>query len=328
MTEPGEAGIEEGRQAGAAAAAVAALPPEDAAAVRAVHALMAAGEFDRAAEQAAAIASRPELRPIAQRLVAACRYAKDLRFQPGQRLAGATAAILADINAPDRPLPDATAGPLVVESPGSDQVVFVFAGADQAPFAHVVVQSYMRRRRCHAVYVRDPRSQFSVVGLPGLADDLPGCIQGLRRIADRLGATRRYCLGYSANGYSALRYGLGLDAEAVLAFSPPTNLAIPPDEARRYPMIHRLQHENPAMAEDLLPLYAAAARLPRVTIVYGAGNRIDTFAARRMAALPGVRLIPVPGLTSHDSMGVTMVSRAFPRLLDEMFAGHAAATGG
>ncbi|MCC7271597.1 MAG: hypothetical protein IT561_02935 [Alphaproteobacteria bacterium] len=303
------------------------LAAEDAAAVRAVQDLMAAGNFDEAVVRAGAMASRPELRPIVQRLVAACRYAKELRFQPGARLAGATATILADINAPGRDLPDATAGPLVVERPGSDQVVFVFAGADQAPFAHVVVQSYLKRRRCHAVYVRDPQSQFSVIGLPGLADDLPGCIAGLRRIADRLGARRRFCLGYSANGYSALRYGLGLDADGVLAFSPPTNLAIAPEEARKYPMIHRLQRERPEMAEDLLPLYAAAHRRPRVVIVYGARNRPDSYAARRMEGLPGFRVVPVPGLAGHDSMGVTMVSRAFGPLLDEMFAARPVVAG-
>ncbi len=292
----------------------------DQAKLRAVRDLMVAGDYERAAAAAAALARTPALRPIAQRLVNACRYAMDLRFQPAAQPAGMMAQILGDIGSPGHVIPETSAGPQVVESPGAEQVVFVFAGADEAPFAHVVVQSWLRRRRCHAVYVRDPKSQFSMTGLPGLAADLDGCMAGLRTIADRLGAVRRYCLGYSANGYSALRYGLGIDADAVLGFSPVTTFDLPPGMENRFPMIRRLRQQNPHLAQDLLPLYRDAPRRPALTIVYGAENRDDRWAARRMGALPGVRLIPVPGLKDHDSMGVSMVSKRFGRLLDEMFA--------
>lgn len=284
-----------------------------------VRAMMAAGDYDGAAAAATGLMRSPALRPIAQRLVAACRYATELRFQRPAEATRMVTGLLEDIGSAGHVIPETSGGPQVVESPGSDSVVFVFAGADQAPFAHVVVQSWLRRRHCHAVYVRDPRSQFSITGLPGLAPDLAGCIAGLRRIADGLGATRRYCLGYSANGYSALRYGVGLAAEAVLAFSPVTTLDLKPDVRQRFPMIHRLHQENPHLVDDVLPHYRQAERPPRLIIVYGAENRSDRWAAQRMAVLPGVRLVPVPGLADHDSMGVCMVSRRFGPLLDEMF---------
>ncbi|ROP84438.1 hypothetical protein EDC65_3790 [Stella humosa] len=280
---------------------------------------MAAGRYEAAEAAAADLALQPALRPIARRLIAACRHALQLRFRPAGEVAGMMATILDEVGR-NQPAPAAPgAGPQVVESPGSDRVVFVFAGADEAPFAHVVVQTWLRRQGCHAVHVRDPRSQFSITGLPGLAPDLAGCIAGLRALADRLGATRRFCIGYSANGFSALRYGIGLEAEAVLAFSPVTTLGIDPKDRDRFPMIRRLHAENPHLVEDVLPLYRAAARPPRVTIVFGQQNRGDRWAATRMAVVPGIRLIPVPGLTDHDSLGVTMVSRRFGPLLDDMF---------
>ena len=298
-------------------------PGPDAAAdrerLRRVREMMAAGDYDGAAAAAADLARAPELRPIAQRLVTACRYAMELRFQRPAEATRMVTGLLEDIGSADHVIPETTGGPQVVESPGSDRIVFVFAGADQAPFAHVVVQSWLRRRRCHAVYVRDPRSQFSIAGLPGVAPDLAGCMAGMRRIADGLGATRRYCLGYSANGYSALRYGVGITAEAVLTFSPVTTLDLKPDVRDRYPMIRRLHQENPQLVDDVLPHYRRAERPPRLVIVYGAENRADRWAAQRMGVLPGVRLVPVPGLADHDSMGVCMVSRRFGPLLDEMF---------
>lgn len=284
-----------------------------------VRAMMAAGDYEGAAAAAGDLLRSPVLRPIAQRLVTACRYATELRFQRPAEATQIVTGLLSDIGSPEHLVPETGEGPQVVESPGSDRVVFVFAGADQAPFAHVVVQSWLRRRRCHAVYVRDPRSQFSITGLPGLAPDLDGCIAGLRRLADGLGATRRYCLGYSANGYSALRYGVGMACEAVLAFSPVTTLDLKPDVRNRFPMIRRLHQENPQLVDDVLPYYRRAENPPRLTIVYGAENRSDRWAAQRMAVLPGVRLVPVPGLADHDSMGVCMVSRRFGPLLDEMF---------
>lgn len=284
-----------------------------------VRAMMQAGDYDAAAAAAADLASSPALRPIAQRLVTACRYALELRFQRPADAARMVTGLIEDMGSSDHVLPETGAGPQVVESPGSERAVFVFAGADQTPFAHVVVQSWLRRRGCHAVYVRDPRSQFAITGLPGLAPDLEGCMAGLRRIADGLGVRRRYCLGYSANGYSALRYGIGIEAEAVLAFSPVTTLDLKPEQRNRFPMIRRLHEENPHLVDDVLPHYRRAARPPRLTIVYGAENRSDRWAAQRMAVLPGVRLVPVPGLADHDSMGVCMVSRRFGPLLDEMF---------
>lgn len=281
---------------------------------------------NRIADAMAAVermSSRPQLRWIGRRLIAASRQAARLGFTPPDRAQGMVGAVLAEIHREDRAVPERVDGPLIVEKPGADQVVIVFSGNEVVPFAHVVLQSYLRRRPCHAVYVTDRRSLFGVGGLPELGPDLASTARSLRQLSDRLGAVRRHCFGFSGNGYAAMRHAIEIDADSVLAFSPPTRLNVGRRHVERTPMIQRLHQHLPHMAQDLRPLYRASRRLPAATIVYGAASQGDTRYARRMEEIPNLRLVPIPGYADHDSLSIAIVSGKLMGLLDVMLAGRA-----
>lgn len=300
-----------------------ALSPEDEAMIQTVRNLVAE---DRIAEAMAAVeemSTRPQLRWIGRRLIAASRQASRLGFAPAAATQGAMSTILTEIHRTDRPPQQNSGGPMVIRRPGADQAVIVFSGNEQAPFAHVVLQSYLRRRPCHSIYVIDRRQLFGVGGLPGLGDDFASSWRNLRTLADDLGAKRRFCFGFSGNGYAALRHAIELEADGVLAFSPPTRLDLERHYVDTQPMIRRLHDNLPHMAEDLRPLYMAKARIPAVTIVHGGASKGDTRYARHMQAVPNVRLVPIPGYAEHDSLSVSIVSGKLGGLLDEMLAGRA-----
>lgn len=299
------------------------LSPADEEMIRAVRRLIAEDRIMEAMEAVERMSTRPQLRWIGRRLIAASRQATRLGFAPGDQARTAVATVLADIHRQDRSVPTGDGGPLVIEKPGAEQVVVVFSGNEQAPFAHVVLQSYLRRRPCHAIYVADPRRLFGVGGLPGLGGDLAATARNLRILCDRLGARQRFCFGFSGNGYAAMRHALEIDAEAVLAFSPPTKLNLRRRQVETQPMIRRLHEILPHMAQDLRPLYRARHRLPATTIVYGAASQGDTRYARRMEELPNLRLVPIPGYAEHDSLSVAIVSGRLSGLIDRMLAGRA-----
>lgn len=298
------------------------LTPDDARMINQVRALLDENRVDEALAAVERMSSRPQLRWVGRRLIAASRQAERLGFAPAEQTRRALGTLLADLHSQDRPVPENRGGAMVVESAGAEQAVIVFSGNEHVPFAHVILQSYLRRRPCHSIYVTDRRQLFGVGGLPGLGEDFPASVRSLRAICDRLGAKRRFCFGFSGNGYAAMRHAVELDADGVLAFSPPTRLDPEPGKAP-VAMIQRLHDHAPHMAEDLKRIYLERRKLPATTIVYGAASEGDTHYAQRMQPVPNVRLIPIPGLANHDSLSVSIVSGKLAGLLDLMLAGRA-----
>ncbi len=299
------------------------LSPEDEAMVQSVRQMIADGKIADAMAAVERMSSRPQLRVVGRRLIAAATHAMRLGFAPREKIEDAVSTMLADMHREDRQIPASANGPLIKEKPGAEAVVIAFAGGDEAPFAHIVLQSYLRARPCHVVYVSGQSYLFGVGGLPGLGGDFPTSVRGLRAIADRLGAARRYCLGFSGNGYAALRHAIALEADGVLAFSPPTRLDADPEDPDLHQMIRDFHRHRPGMAEDLLPIFQQAPRLPRATIVYGGANKTDTEAALRMAELPNLKTIGIPGYLGHDTLAMAIVSRKLAALLDGLLAGRA-----
>ncbi|BBK39893.1 hypothetical protein STAQ_49710 [Allostella sp. ATCC 35155] len=299
------------------------LAPADAEMIRQVRVLIDEDRFDEALTAVERMSSRPQLRWVGRRLIAASRHAERLGFAPAEQTRRALGTLLADIHSQDRPVPHNEGGAMIVERAGAEQAVIVFSGNEHVPFAHVILQSYLRRRPCHSIYVTDRRQLFGVGGLPGLGADFPESVRSLRAVCDRLGAKRRFCFGFSGNGYAAMRHAVELDADGVLAFSPPTRLDLEPEKVAAVEMIRRLHDHVPHMAEDLKRIYLESRRLPATTIVYGAASNSDTRYALRMRSVPNVRLIPIPGFANHDSLSVSIVSGKLAGMLDLMLAGRA-----
>src|SRR5262249_61529285 len=87
-------------------------------------------------------------------------------------------------------------------------------------------------------------------GVPGLGDNYAATLDRLKRIVHESSVEKLYVLGSSAGGYAALRYGLDLSADAILALSPITELWSDGVTARRL----KAREVSPEEM-DLLPPY-------------------------------------------------------------------------
>lgn len=191
---------------------------------------------------------------------------------------------------------DAGRGVQIVRRPGdADAVLFAFTGRYGSLGVPLqLLHRWFGRLPAHIIYLRDPLDNAFELGLPGLASDRAGTVRSLLRIADELGASRICCYGNSTGGYGALRYGLDMNARAVLAFGAVTTLT---DTVWR----ERVGARRPFVAgPDLRPLYEAATSRPRVRLVFGGDNAFDVDQARRLEDVPGVTLEVVPSWAGHN----------------------------
>ena len=117
----------------------------------------------------------------------------------------------------DYAMPD---GVLVRSHDGAEDALVVFTPHDGDFWISInLLHHYLRVSPWHIVYLRDAKACFHMAGVNGLGADYPACIAGLKGLLSGLGVRNTYCMGGSVGGYAALRYGLDLGAQSVLAFS-------------------------------------------------------------------------------------------------------------
>lgn len=216
----------------------------------------------------------------------------------------------------------------VVARPGAHTALMVFAGGAGGfggPLA--LAHEWFRRLDASIVYLRDPRDLFYLAGLPSLGGDLSSAISELRAVAASLGADRILCIGTSAGGYAALRFGLDLAAERVLSLSGPTVID---ESVELVEERSRLTGTAPLTFEaerlDLAALYRAAARRPVARLLYGGDNENDREEAERMAGIEGVERIALPGVADHGILSALVARGEFEAQLAWLMEGGGAAT--
>ena len=234
-------------------------------------------------------------------------------------------ALLADLGQVDRGALDETEPTSVllrrVEGAAETLVVFVTNGG-VLWITLALLHHYLREYPVNIVYVRDERRVFHFGGLNGLGVDYESSVASLRHLIAGLGATQVYAMGGSGGGYSALRFGLDLGAAAVMSFSGPTTLA--PDQLRpeKLFLIEKLLEVAPAMAADLVPLYAGTAQPPRAILCFGDGHRYDPGQARRMSPVANAQLCALAGYNNHDTLAYFAVHRQFDRMFHLLRGGR------
>jgi hypothetical protein len=154
----------------------------------------------------------------------------------------------------------------------------------------------------HVLALRDPLRCFAIAGLPGLGATYDHCLNSIRRLLMELDVDEIYCCGVSAGGYPALRFGLDLQADGVLAFSTPTTLDLADDPdapMSRYPQLSALYRRKPDIPLDLARAYRASRTRPRASLVFSPSNERDSWLARRMDGIGGVELEEVSPEADH-----------------------------
>jgi hypothetical protein len=192
----------------------------------------------------------------------------------------------------------------------ADRILLVFLGAGRRFWLLMgMLHRLLKPFGTHIVYLCDSRIVSYARGIDGLGSSYQTALAALRDLCRSLAPRRPriFCFGQSMGGIGALRYGLDLGAEAVLATGAMTSLAanvgdpVPEDEKA-------VSRRLGADAVDLLPLFRAASVIPRVTLIHAAGMGRDTLHAQRLAGLRGARVVAIPDLDGHDVL---------PRLIAE-----------
>jgi pimeloyl-ACP methyl ester carboxylesterase len=192
-------------------------------------------------------------------------------------------------------------GPLVERVAGARRVIIVFYGVGSGFWVLApALKRYLKPLGCHLVFVRDGRKLGHLAGIEGLGADYPSALAALRLVVEQLGATEIATMGMSLGGYAALRYGLDLGADRVLGLGAYTNVKPGEVQTNGKDALTRIARTVPAMAIDLLPLYRAAERPPRVALWYGADHNGDREQAERFSAVGGTELKALADLDDHD----------------------------
>lgn len=198
--------------------------------------------------------------------------------------------------------------------------VLVFTGlADKTMVPIEYVDRFCAAAGHTAIYLRDSGRTVYVGGIPCLAGDLDGTIAALQGLLQDSQTERLLCLGSSAGGFGAIRYGLRLGAERILCASSPTTgdaeFLDTFGERRARLLTKRMLGRFPARDLDFREHLLAVGHRCRLDLWYGADHLQDTAHARHLEGYPGVRLHPVEGLDRHDSFASLVVLGALQEFL-------------
>ncbi len=198
---------------------------------------------------------------------------------------------------------------------GSDRVIVVFAGLAGEKFA--LRDDLLDAPDVHLVYLRDYGPKFLLCDIPRLGGSYEACRDALADIVHELGASRVFCLGFSAGGYASLKFGFDLRAEGVLNFSGPTTLSladVPGATLQKFPQIRHLSLNAPHLLADMASVYRVSPARPRVRLVFGDAHKRDRMLASRMDGIDGVELMPLEAFDGH---------RTFPEAIRRgVFSSH------
>ncbi|MGO1121236.1 hypothetical protein ACTL6U_21270 [Rhodovibrionaceae bacterium A322] len=199
----------------------------------------------------------------------------------------------------------------------SRKVIFVFGGAqaDNLNLAMSNIHLALRDRGCHLVYLADQNGSFYLTG--GDWGDPEELCRKLKAVASFLGADQLYTLGNSSGGYAAIRYGVELQVQAILAFSPvtlPLTTAIGPSRLS----LKKLQRSQRQLRINLDDFLAQNPALPRTRIAYGEDCTADRTAAQWLEEKDAVQVETAPGFTSHGALRWFIANDRFVPLLEEL----------
>lgn len=169
----------------------------------------------------------------------------------------------------------------------SDALIVVFATGERfttgapGPILHRLLSA----TGAHLLYVREPHAGGVIDGAPGLGETVEEAAASIRALADDLGARRLVMIGAGGAGYSALRYGLECEADAVLAYAAQTRFT----EKMRRGLRTRAHIDDATFDDlDLAPRYDAAAHPPRLQLVHSVQDAAARRHALHLANLDGV----------------------------------------
>lgn len=191
---------------------------------------------------------------------------------------------------------------ILAEVAGAETMLLVFTGlANKTGMPLRTFDRYLATFNTSVMYLRDTSRLLFNRGITAIAEDFEQTIAYLQQVILQSGAKRCICLGLSAGGFAAIRYGLRLDAVKIICSGSPTNLNAEflVNDGRARIISNRLQ-TLPVMERDLK--YIVQQHQGRVPIVmyYAAHMPQDKLHATYLSGLPGITLAEIADTDRHD----------------------------
>jgi hypothetical protein len=212
---------------------------------------------------------------------------------------------------------------LVAPCAGATRCIVVFSGIALLPFP--TLPAFSQVQDCHLVFLFDPTRRFLLARTPRLGGRYEQTRDAVADIVRALGGPDVYCAGVSSGGYPALRFGLELGANGVLAFSGPTTIDMNDDPGAPmsdYPQLVGIYRSVPHLAKGMAQPYDDADPRPGVVLIYGDAHKRDRFMAellgKRVGPERGVALQPIAGFAEHDTFSEMMRRGTFAAAIDTL----------
>ncbi len=280
---------------------------------RALHELLTFGYIDKVKEIANTL-------PASTRRTA--RIARLEQVETGERL---LQHVIPEIETEIHPqLGRKITGIMVLPSPEPTPFAVVFFGGN-GDRNFTLPHQLFNRKHVHLIFLRDGQRCFSMCEIERLGPTYETNLSRLKLILSELEATSVYCLGVSAGAYPAIKFGLDLEAQSVLAFSGTPSLKLEDDPGAtmaKYPQLMQIYKKARHLALNMAEEYAKSPTHPSVTMVYGEKNKRDAFFASGMPGVAGVKTVPINGFSGHGTFTESISRDIFSTLLDELFIGE------
>lgn len=218
---------------------------------------------------------------------------------------------------------------VIISPPGDgDTIAVIFTGLrDRMQYPLTVLDHYLAALGVTAVYLRDFDRLLYWNGVRswGGPEAMP------KRIRSLAAGRRLVVIGGSAGGFGAIRWGIDLGADRIIAFAPPTNLeeefrqSI--GDGRAKVLANRLRRHIPPEERNLAHRIAAAGGRIPIHLVFGSANAIDSGHARNLAGIPGVHLHSESAAT-HLVLHTLVEAGGFERVLAGLLGLEPAGDGG
>lgn len=176
---------------------------------------------------------------------------------------------------------------------GSDTLLVTFIqsmGAFGAPANQVL--ALFGQTRPNILYLYDSRNLFSLAGAEQFGRDYEAMIRGIETLKRDLGAKRLVTYASCAPGFTAIRAGIDLAADQVIAVAPVTSLREEDmlRDARTPILRQRVAEAVGENRRDLLEALTGRPNGPRIDIYYDPARDRDRWYAERLDGVPTVAL--------------------------------------
>jgi tetratricopeptide (TPR) repeat protein len=197
--------------------------------------------------------------------------------------------------------------PLVISEPqldvqvaavnGTDSAVLVFTGGeDGVAMPLAIFDRYMATLEATTIYLKDFSRRLYLGGIKSLSADYDGTVIALRELLVGLGVARLAAIGNCNGAAAAIRYGMELGADHILAFSPITHFpgGIKLRESWNLKGKRLVDTVAPELI-DLKPFLHTRQHSANIKVLYCEERDDDKSNALRISQRAGVYLHPVQG---------------------------------